>query len=161
MINGSPPSSQIESVIGPPVAPNVKRFCLSDARSIFVVIPISLETTLEEFQNISLPADYLPDTKIDPLRTSLQVDFSTSLVSVGSMVYCIGGCKLDEQDEYVPTNEVTKFDADQPNLKFKSCCNMILPRDSPAVVAIAGKIYVFGGFSPFIETFKEYPWASS
>ncbi|KAL8131151.1 hypothetical protein AgCh_007176 [Apium graveolens] len=36
---------------------------------------------------------------------------------------------------------------------------MILPRDSPAVVAIAGKIYVFGGFSPFVETFKEYPWA--
>ena len=36
---------------------------------------------------------------------------------------------------------------------------MILPRVSPAVVGIGGKIYVFGGVSAYKQTFKESPYA--
>lgn len=151
--------SQIESVMGPLVEQNKKRFCLSDGGYTFAVIPVSLEATSEDIQNLSLPPDYLPDAKITPIGTSLQVNSTSSMVSVGSMVYSIGGCKLDEQMAYVPTDEVLKFDTDQSELIFVSCCKMILPRVSPAVVVVDGKIYVFGGFSPINETFKEFPWA--
>ncbi|KAK1405494.1 hypothetical protein POM88_005099 [Heracleum sosnowskyi] len=163
-VSTGPRMSQIGSVIGRPVA-NEKRFCLSNGGYVFLVMSVPVETTSEEFQNLSLPEDedYIPEEKLSP--TILKVNIESSLVSVGSMVYSIGGCKLDEQNklddqnEYVPTNEVTTFDTNQSELKLESCCNMILPRVSPAVVGIDGKIYVFGGFYPMKETFKECPWA--
>ncbi|KAK1405491.1 hypothetical protein POM88_005096 [Heracleum sosnowskyi] len=155
-VSTGPRMSQIGSVMGRPVA-NEKRFCLSNGGYVFLVMSVPVETTSEEFQYISLPEDYIPEEKLSP--TILKVNLASSLVSVGSMVYSIGGCKLDEQNEHVPTNEVTTFDTDQSQLKLESCCNMILPRVSPAVVGIDGKIYVFGGFYPIKETFEECPWA--
>ncbi|KAK1405490.1 hypothetical protein POM88_005095 [Heracleum sosnowskyi] len=157
-VSTGPRMSQFGSVMGRPV-PNEKRFCLSNGGYVFLVMSVPVETTSEEFQNLSLPEDedYIPEEKLSP--TILKVNLASSLVSVGSMVYSIGGCKLDEQNEHVPTNEVTTFDTDQSQLKLESCCSMILPRVSPAVVGIDGKIYVFGGFYPMKETFKECPWA--
>lgn len=144
--------AQIEEVMGPVAMAEkkVKKFCLFDRYSEFMVIPVSVsaeeEATPEEL-----------DEKIIPIKGSI-IDHrrSMSFVSVGSMVYCIGGLRLDEHAEwgFVSTNEVTMFDADQPEFKFLPCCNMIMPRIEPAVVSKGGKIYVFGGYRT-----ADCPWA--
>lgn len=132
-----------------------KMFCLYNPDSL-LTIPVSTELT-EEFKGLSLPADYVPD-QITPLG-SLPDDIYRSVVSVGSTVYCIGGSKRIQLGVHQPRNEVTKVHVYERKFKLESCCDMIQPRASPAVVSICGKIYVFGGL-PFGEKncSDYYPW---
>lgn len=96
--------------------------------------------------------------KSPPMETFIpivlnEITGATSLVSLGTDVYCIGG----EEGSNLPSKEVTKFNTSNPTRRLEPCPTMIKDRAYPAVVSIGMKLYVFGGLSPFEEQTR--PWA--
>lgn len=142
------------------MAQNIKKFCIYDGE-FFAVIPVADEATPEEFQNISLRVSpkCITDKNIIPAAVPARFINRDTLVSIGPMLYSVGGIVYNEQMEMEPTNQVTKFDPAQPEVKLESCCNLIQPRHSPALISIGGIIYAFGGLATDIENCKECPWA--
>ncbi|KAF5947295.1 hypothetical protein HYC85_013252 [Camellia sinensis] len=65
-----------------------------------------------------------------------------SLAALGSIIYCIGGCRFQN------TRQVHYFDVNRPKEGWKEASSMINPRSEAKVVALHGKLYVFGGCSP-------------
>lgn len=113
----------------------------------YAVTSISTKTTDEEVQKQSRRSKIPPD-KIIRHHGSALVTFGTSLVSVGFIVYCIGGSKRDKSMGILASNEVRKFDTTKPELGLDfSPPPMNQGRFFPAVVAIGKKIYAFGGLS--------------
>lgn len=141
------------------MAQNIKKFCLYDG-CVFAVIPVADEVTPEESHNLStlvLP-EGIRDKNIVAALASECLNTDT-LVSVGSMLYSVGQNVFNEQMETAPDNEVTKFDPTQPEVQLESCCNMIQPRNSPALISFGGIIYAFGGLATDVENCMECPWA--
>lgn len=142
------------------MAQNIKKFCLYDGH-VFAVIPVADEVTPEESHNLStqvLP-DGIRDKNIIIAALASECLNTDALVSVGSMLYSVGRIVYNEQMETEPNNEVTKFDPTQPEVQLESCCNMIQPRKSPALISFGGIIYAFGGLATDIENCMECPWA--
>ncbi|KAL8146494.1 hypothetical protein AgCh_004284 [Apium graveolens] len=113
----------------------------------YAVTSISAETTDEEVLKQSLRSKSPPDVTIH-VRGSAPLSFGTSLVSVGNMVYCIGGSNSDKSSGFLASKEVRRFDPNKPELELD--CNhppMNQGRFFPAVVALQMIIYVFGGLS--------------
>lgn len=142
------------------MAQNIKQFCIHD-RHVFAVIPVADEVTPEEFQNLTLPVPprCILDKNIIPASISPKYFNKETLVSVGSILYSVGGFIFNEQMVYEPINEVTKFDPAQPEIKLELCCNLIQPRHNHALISIGGIIYAFGGLATDIENCMECPWA--
>lgn len=122
----------------------------------FVRICVEPYSTEEEVQNLSLfsfSGPPRPETTV-PFIGKAVFGFKSSIASVGSMLFCLGGFILDQI-----SNKVTKFNPSSPQFKLISCCNMIAARQSPSVISSAGILYVFGGLPYHTEQKKSTPWA--
>ncbi|KAK1373151.1 hypothetical protein POM88_029344 [Heracleum sosnowskyi] len=128
----------------------------------FVRICVEPYSTEEELQNLSLlglsgpprpPRPPRPETTV-PFIGKAVFPFKSSIASVGSMLFCLGGFILDQI-----SNKVTKFNPSSPQFQLISCCNMIAARQSPSVISSAGILYVFGGLPYHTEEKKSTPWA--
>lgn len=113
----------------------------------YAVTSISAEATHEEVLKQSLRSKSPPDKTIR-VHGSAILSFGTSLVSVDTLVYCIGGSNSDRSSGFLASKEVRRFDPNKPELELDfSLPPMNQGRFFPAVVAIEKKIYAFGGLS--------------
>ncbi|KAL6576616.1 hypothetical protein OROMI_010892 [Orobanche minor] len=127
-------------------------FCLCTGSPVncmkFFLCHVSDNVTEEELRQQPLRKRSPPDADMNPFG-SIQFGCGTSYVSVGSMVYCIGGQKGDANTGVERGNEVRKFDTEISNFEVdRMSPPMNEGRCFAAVVAIGKTIYVFGGLSP-------------
>ncbi|OMO93161.1 Kelch repeat type 1 [Corchorus capsularis] len=88
--------------------------------------------------------------------TSSSINVCASAVALGSVIYLIGGCcghPINVCYEYINVphvhNAVVYFDTLKPDNGWQEAARMKSNRNLPTVVAVDGKIFVFGGvFNP-------------
>ncbi|XP_028082739.1 uncharacterized protein LOC114284064 [Camellia sinensis] len=84
---------------------------------------------------------------LSPIQTQPPDSSSdASPAALGSIIYCIGGRRFrncGHDDDH--TRQVHYFDANRPTEGWKEASPMINPRSEAKVVALHGKLYVFGG----------------
>lgn len=115
------------------------------------------DITNEEEQKHFLHGESPPDREL-PFFGHAPIKCVTTFVTVGPVVYCIGGIiGLNNNGEVVLSNVVRKFNTNKQTLELDANCPpMLQGRRSPAATAIGKKIYVFGGLS---KTDSCSPWA--
>ncbi|KAL6552266.1 hypothetical protein OROGR_008420 [Orobanche gracilis] len=120
-------------------------FCLCTGSPVncmkFFLCHVSDNVTEEELRQQPLRKRSPPDADMNPFG-SIQLGCGTSYVSVGSMVYCIGGQKGDANTGVERGNEVRKFDTEISNFEVdRMSPPMNEGRCFAAVVAIGKTIY--------------------
>ncbi|CAL5430599.1 unnamed protein product [Camellia sinensis] len=86
---------------------------------------------------------------LSPIQVQPDSSDGSSSAALGSIIYCIGGrCFRNCDDDDGHTRRVQYFDVNRPTEAWKEASPMINPRSEAKVVALNGKLYVFGGCSP-------------
>lgn len=92
------------------------------------------------------------------ISTSSRPPGGSMVVALGSAVYILGGCISNTATDigWLLSSEVSYFETNSPEKGWIPVPDMLNCRDMGAVVAVEGKIYVFGGNE--LDNARE-PWA--